>query len=764
MVLTWLVALSAIPLPRDGIITQSCTIQSGQYHRRSEDGHPALTIRGDNITVDFQGAEILGTPITIEPDQRQGTGIVVQGKNIVLRNLKVRGYKVGIQVDGCPGFMLLDSDLSYNWKPRLKSTLDREDPSDWMSFHQNDKDEWLERGAAIYIKQSDGFKLRNVTATGGQCGAMLSETNKGTIANCAFEFLSGVGIGLYRSSNNTIMHNKVDWCVRGYSHGKWNRGQDSAGLLIYEQSNKNVVAYNSITHGGDGLFLWAGQSTMDTGQGGCNDNLFYGNDFSHAPTNGIEATFSRNAFANNLVQECWHGLWGGYSYDSSIVGNHFALNSDAIAIEQGQNNSITHNEFDRNLVGLRIWERESQPSDWGYAKNRDVRSKGYEVRGNAFRDTVSAVFELGGVSGFNAWQNTFSANGRVLGQNAKFSNLTFSGNTIRTVNDSSTNSLEGKGNMTLRSASARTKPALMRPDGNVRTELKDGTREYLQRFVRGWNPIKEKVAPNLKRFFVPPDPYGSNPFLRDGTLRGRRYILVDEWGPYDFRSPILWPREMRVDSGRRAVDFEVLGPRGRWRVKSVRGATLTATTGAVPGSLRAVLTGADVSIQLEYRGAQTVDYRGVVTPAGNWKSFDWRDFNVPIDWHVRFWPYDPAKEEPRSIETGFRELLSTPPKREEHVSVLDYGWSGAPYSGGSKDYFATVAEGRFTISPGEYTVSLGADDGVRLWLDNQLLIDEWHYSPPATYVRRVKLGGSHRIRIEHFEIDGYAQLKFGLAR
>lgn len=764
MVLTWLVALNAIPLPRDGIINQSCIIQPGQYHRRSDGDDPAITIRGENITVDFQNAEILGTPITVEPDQRQGTGIVVQGKNIVLKNLRVRGYKVGVRVDGCPGFMLLDSDLSYNWKPRLKSTLDKEDPADWMSFHQNEKDEWLDRGAAIYIKQSDGFKLRNVKSTGGQCGAMLSETNKGTIANCAFEFLSGVGIGLYRSSNNTIMHNKVDWCVRGYSHGKWNRGQDSAGLLMYEQSNKNVVAYNSITHGGDGLFLWAGQSTMDTGKGGCNDNLFYGNDFSHAPTNGIEATFSRNAFANNLVQECWHGLWGGYSYDSSIVGNHFTLNSDAIAIEQGQNNTITHNEFDRNLVGLRIWERESQPSDWGYAKNRDVQSKGYEVRGNAFRDTVSAVFELGGVSGFNAWQNTFSANGRVLGQNAKFSDLVFSGNTIRTVNDSSTSSLVGKGNMTLRSASARPKPALMRPDGNVRTELKDGTREYLQRFVRGWNPIKEKVAPSMKRFFVPPDTYGNNPFLRDGTLRGRRYILVDEWGPYDFRSPILWPRETKVDSGQRAVVFEVLGPRGRWRVKSVRGAKLEATTGSVPGSLRATLTGADVSIQLEYRGAQTVDYRGVVTSAGNWKSFGWRDFNVPIDWHVRFWPYDPAKEEPRSMERGFRDLLSTPPSREEHVSALDYGWSGAPYSGGPKDHFATVAEGRFTIGPGEYTASIGADDGVRLWLDDQLLIDEWHYSPPATYERRVKLGGSHRIRIEHFEIDGYAQLKFGLAR
>ncbi len=114
------------------------------------------------------------------------------------------------------------------------------------------------------------------------------------------------------------MHNRIDWCVRGYSHGFYNRGQDSAGLLMYEQSSRNMVAYNSITHGGDGLFLWAGQSTMDTGQGGSNDNLFQLNDFSHAVTNGIEATFSRNTFSRNRIDECWHGVWAGYSYGSIV--------------------------------------------------------------------------------------------------------------------------------------------------------------------------------------------------------------------------------------------------------------------------------------------------------------------------------------------------------------------------------------------------------------------------------------------------------------
>ena len=171
-------------------------------------------------------------------------------------------------------------------------------------------------GAGIYLADSDGAEIDHTTIVQGQNGLMLARSSGAKVWNNTFSFLSGIGIGLYRASANTIMHNRIDWCVRGYSHTFYNRGQDSAGILIYEQSNHNVVAFNSVTHDGDGLFLWAGQSTMDTGQGGANDNVVFDNDFSFAPTNGIEATFSRNVLYGNRVEECWHGLWGGYSFDS----------------------------------------------------------------------------------------------------------------------------------------------------------------------------------------------------------------------------------------------------------------------------------------------------------------------------------------------------------------------------------------------------------------------------------------------------------------
>src|SRR6185295_1544362 len=120
------------------------------------------------------------------------------------------------------------------------------------------------------------------------------------------------------------------------------------------------VAFNSFTHGGDGVFLWAGQSTMDTGQGGANDNLFYDNDVSHAVANGIEATFSRNTFIRNRIEDCWHGIWGGYSYDTHILSNRFARNTEAISIEHGQNIHIEGNYFLGDDLAIHAWSNLTQ--------------------------------------------------------------------------------------------------------------------------------------------------------------------------------------------------------------------------------------------------------------------------------------------------------------------------------------------------------------------------------------------------------------------
>ena len=243
-------------------ITRSVKIKKQTYRL---DAYPSLeqntiTIEGNNITVDFNNSILRGSNTKKNPDEFFGVAIFIKGgKNITIRNLKARGYKIALLARNVSNLIIENCDLSYNYRQHLNSTQEKEDISDWLSHHQNEKDEWLRFGAAMYLSHCDSMIIRNTKVTGGQNALMMTNCNYGRIYNNDFSFNSGLGIGMYRSSFNEIAYNKINFNVRGYSHGVYNRGQDSAGILIYEQSNSNYFYKNSVTHGGDGFFYGPGK-------------------------------------------------------------------------------------------------------------------------------------------------------------------------------------------------------------------------------------------------------------------------------------------------------------------------------------------------------------------------------------------------------------------------------------------------------------------------------------------------------------------------
>jgi len=749
---------TSIRLTGPQTITSSVRIVRGTYNvptpsPYNEKTDASIRIVGDNITVDFQGATLQGTPQKTEPSDRAGTGIYVSGKNVTILNANVRGYKIAFQARNSPGLKILNCDFSYNWKQHLLSTLDREDESDWMSYHHNENDEWLRYGAGIYLRKCDNFEVKGTTIQGGQCGLMLMECNKGKAWNNDFSFLSGIGVGLYQSSDNTIMHNKIDWCVRGYSDGVYNRGQDSAGILIYEQSNRNTFAYNSVTHGGDGFFLWAGQTTMDSGEGGCNDNLLYGNDFSHAPTNGIEATFSRNKFVNNRVEECWHGVWGGYSYDSIITGNSFGRNEVGIAVEHGQHNTISYNQFDGDKVAIQLWMNKSQDPNWGYPKHHDTKSHDWSILGNAiFGQNV--VFSIRDTTDVRIDKNFLVGGTKLFDLQGSNPGLKFDNN---------------------RRLGAKEEPADVQMTGNEWSQAPTQTMSSTwQPNYSGWSKIKDIGGVNdearkaVQKYEPKPLEGGMWPFLKEDALRGRKYILIDQWGPYDFKSPILWPRGM-TGNDKSAYKFAILGPEGHWRLVKAEGAKASNDEGTVPGSIELTLPpgkAVNLNLVLEYTGEATTNYLGVKTSAGKPVQFSYRQFFAPIDWTIKFFKWKDA-ENPSDVhsapkETSFQNIIAGKPLKELKSDRLDYaGYAFDPVTG--NDHYATVAEGDFEIPSGTYTIELTTDDGARVWLDGkQLISDAWKYQGPTAYKREVKLGGKHHMRVEHFQIDGYATLKLNL--
>lgn len=707
------------------VITESKKFKPNEFLATSKGvDSPAIRIKGNNITIDFGGATLRGTKTSAESDQRAGLGIQVTGKNITIKNLNIHGYKVGIFASDCNKLTLQNVDASYNWKQHLKSDLEKENLDDWMSYHQNEKDEWLRSGAAIYIKNGTNFEVRDCKAVGGQCGLMLMRATKGKIWNNNFSFLSGVGLGMYRSSDNLIMYNKLDWCVRGYSHGVYNRGQDSTGILIYEQSNNNLFAYNSVTHGGDGFFLWAGQTTMDTGKGGCNDNLVYGNDFSHSPANAIETTFSRNKFVNNLLADSWHGVWGGYSFDSLFQGNILSDNLEGIAIEHGQNNSIYDNAFYRNGLDINLWMNDSQDPSWGYPKGHDTVSHDYQIIQNSFWNSKE-VFNIRKTKAVKIDQSAFSAVAKLF------------------HDDTQKDAVEWGSNI----------------DVPAQEKLLWNAFASSGKFSAP-KPLAGAKYPFLSKAF------DAQNLQAGGVRRGRKYILVDEWGPFDFQAPRVWPKVVdgKIPPTRAGeIPMQIVGPAGNWKLISAsKGVNVHPKSGKV-GDVIVVEQTAEshnrVDLEFEYTGGSVTDYKGNKTAAGKPYIFGYHTYKLAINWDINWYNWDAKTEDPRMQDEAFHKLLAGTAASSLKTNDLNFAWGGSPANGVGSDHFATTANGTFDIESGNYNLEVTADDGVRVWLDDKLLIDEWHYSAPTTYTKPVKLTtGKHKLRVEHFEIDGYSTL------
>ncbi|MBV9986707.1 MAG: right-handed parallel beta-helix repeat-containing protein [Chitinophagaceae bacterium] len=687
------------------VIRESSVVSREHYQLNAPNtlSYALIEIAGENIVIDFNEAVLQGSGDKSRPDEFYGLAIRIRkgSRNITLKNAVVHGYKIAILADSVENLRIDGADLSYNWRQHLQSNREREDVSDWMSYHHNENGEWMRYGAAIYLSACKAPVITNTTVTGGQCALMMTRCEKATVADNVFTFNSGIGIGLYRSSHNSIYHNRLDFNIRGYSEGFYKRGQDSAAILVFEQSSDNIFAYNTATHSGDGFFLWAGQTTMDTGTGGCNDNLIYGNDFSYAPTNGIEITFSRNLVMKNIVRNCDHGIWGGYSFETDITDNSFEDNRIAIAIEHGQSINIALNGFKGDRTGIKLWSREKQPDDWAYPKLRNSESRNYWVAANRFT-SVAVAYDIMGTDTV------------VLNGNSKLD----VGQTL----------LLGE-----------------------RVENIDTSRE------EDFLDMEYQKDERLKSIPDSAMPVSVLP-------EGREQMRITEWGPYDFRYPLLWLRN--IDSSGNA-HFEVLGPGGKWRISKHDGyEILSQSADSFPSALVAKpLPSPERKIELVYEGPAFTDQFGKQQSSG--AGFSYREFLPHAKWNVQWYRWD-AAHSPAGGFAGFETVLNQAPVFSAAYDKIDFTWWGAIGRNLPSDSFATVATTTMELPEADYEIGVTADDFVKLFVDGKELIDAWDQKytelDENTHHRiRIRLAaGEHHFRLVHAENTGLAMLMFYL--
>lgn len=101
-------------------------------------------------------------------------------------------------------------------------------------------------------------------------------------------------------------------------------------------------------------------------------------------------------------------------------------------------------------------------------------------------------------------------------------------------------------------------------------------------------------------------------------------------------------------------------------------------------------------------------------------------------------------------------------------SQLDFHWAtNSPAENYPADLFSNRWTGQLTASvSGRYAMSLSSNDGGRLYLDDKLVVDVWgdHATLKGAAAVELKAGEPHKIRVDHYENRGNADLVLGWRR
>jgi len=110
--------------------------------------------------------------------------------------------------------------------------------------------------------------------------------------------------------------------------------------------------------------------------------------------------------------------------------------------------------------------------------------------------------------------------------------------------------------------------------------------------------------------------------------------------------------------------------------------------------------------------------------------------------------------------------LAGAPSVVRNDSAIDFNWGqGWPDTRISAEQFSVRWTRTLYFNAGTFRLTARADDGIRVFVDNVLLINEWHPATGQQYTADVTLAtGNHTFRVEFFEQGGLASAYFTWAR
>jgi glucose/arabinose dehydrogenase len=154
------------------------------------------------------------------------------------------------------------------------------------------------------------------------------------------------------------------------------------------------------------------------------------------------------------------------------------------------------------------------------------------------------------------------------------------------------------------------------------------------------------------------------------------------------------------------------------------------------------------TIKMEY-----VEYGGGALASLSWDS-------------VLDQPSDAYRAEYWNMAPGVNAIPSTSADLVRDEDQIDHDWGeGSPGGDIGANRFAARWTRTLSAAPGDYEFSVTADDGVRLYVDGERVIDKWIDQAPTAYRTTLPLdGGPHNLVMEYYENGAGAAAKLAYTR
>lgn len=282
---------------RDLIVTNDLVLKKGAALS------VRLIIRASQVTIDGNGATLVGTGVIGDPAtlENAGIGVLVENvSNVTIKNLRVHGFALGLVMKQVSASSVEDCDFSDNYT--------------------NPKFGWGElppRGGILLERVNQSVFCHNHACRVWDAFNM-TECDDNLVAENDFSHCANTCAKLWKSSRNKFLKNDLSYGLRinpGEVHAR-----DSTCVLIETGSNDNYWYGNNITHGGDGVFIRPLNRWVSTG------NVFVQNDMSYANNNCVESWSPGNTFIRNIANHGSYGFWLGGSDHTVLIGNEAAFN------------------------------------------------------------------------------------------------------------------------------------------------------------------------------------------------------------------------------------------------------------------------------------------------------------------------------------------------------------------------------------------------------------------------------------------------------